>query len=94
MFAHIGEDYVINSSELLLIMNYDIFMGSEDNQMIFERLKAEDRVVVINDDLKKSVLLLEIDGRLYAIVSPVSSTTLAKRFINFNSYVDNYLDVS
>ncbi|WAM31580.1 extracellular matrix regulator RemB [Caldicellulosiruptor naganoensis] len=94
MFAHIGEDYVINSSELLLIMNYDIFMSSEDNLKILEKLKSEDRVVVINDDLKKSILLLEIDGRLYAIVSPVSSTTLAKRFVNFNSYVDNYLDMT
>ncbi|AZT89202.1 DUF370 domain-containing protein [Caldicellulosiruptor changbaiensis] len=94
MFAHIGEDYVVNSSELLLIMNYDIFMSSEDNLRILESLKNEDRLVVINDDLKKSIIILEIDGRLYAIVSPVSSTTIAKRFLNFNYYVDNYLDES
>lgn len=94
MFAHIGEDYVVNSSELLLIMNYDIFMSSEDNIRILESLKNEDRFVVINDDLKKSIIILEIDGRLYAIVSPVSSTTIAKRFLNFNYYVDNYLDES
>jgi len=94
MFAHIGEDYVINSSELLLIMNYDIFISSEDNLRILESLKNEDRLVVINDDLKKSIIILEIDGRLYAIVSPVSSTTIAKRFLNFNYYVDNYLDES
>ncbi|ABP65669.1 hypothetical protein Csac_0004 [Caldicellulosiruptor saccharolyticus DSM 8903] len=94
MFAHIGEDYVVNSSELLLIMSYDIFMSSEDNLRILESLKNEDRLVVINDDLKKSIIILEIDGRLYAIVSPVSSTTIAKRFLNFNYYVDNYLDES
>lgn len=92
MFAHIGEDYVVNSSELLLIMDYDIFMSSEDNIKVLENLKSQDRFVVINDDLKKSIIILEIDGRMYAIVSPVSSTTIAKRFLNFNYYVDNYLE--
>lgn len=91
MFGHIGEDYIVNSAELLLIMNYDAFVASEENLSILEELRTEDRMVVINDEYKKSIIILEIDGKLYAIISPVSSGTIAKRFLNFNFYVDNYL---
>jgi len=92
MFAHIGEDYVINSSELLVILSWDSFILSEDNRKILENLKLQDRIVVINDEIKKSIIILEIDGRMYGIISPVSSSTIAKRLLNFNLYIDNYLD--
>ncbi|ADQ03624.1 hypothetical protein Calow_0004 [Caldicellulosiruptor owensensis OL] len=92
MFAHIGEDYVINSAELLVILNWDSFILSEDNRKILENLKLQDRIVVINDEIKKSIIILEIDGRMYGIISPVSSGTIAKRLLNFNLYIDNYLD--
>ncbi|ADL41386.1 hypothetical protein COB47_0006 [Caldicellulosiruptor obsidiansis OB47] len=92
MFAHIGEDYVINSSELLVILNWDSFILSEDNRKILENLKLQDRIFVINDEIKKSIIILEIDGRMYGIISPVSPGTIAKRLLNFNLYIDNYLD--
>ncbi|WPX08850.1 extracellular matrix/biofilm biosynthesis regulator RemA family protein [Anaerocellum danielii] len=92
MFAHIGEDYVINSAELLVIMSWDSFVRSKDNLNILENLKLHDRVVVINDEVKKSIIILEVDGRMYGIISPVSPGTIAKRLLNFNLYFDNYLD--
>ncbi|AEM72703.1 extracellular matrix/biofilm biosynthesis regulator RemA family protein [Caldicellulosiruptor acetigenus] len=92
MFAHIGEDYVINSAELLVILSWDSFVRSKDNLKILENLKLHDRVVVINDEIKKSIIILEVDGRIYGIISPVSPGTIAKRLLNFNLYFDNYLD--
>lgn len=94
MFAHIGEDYVINSAELLLVMNYEVFSMSDDNMKILDDLKEDERLIVINEEYKKSIIIIEIDSRLYAIISPVSSGTIAKRFLNFNFYVDNYLEGS
>ncbi|MEZ0537077.1 extracellular matrix regulator RemB [Caldicellulosiruptoraceae bacterium PP1] len=91
MFANIGEDFVINNSEILAIIDYNVFMKSTPNKAILELMHKNDRLVIINDQVKKSVIILEIDGKLFGIISPISTGTLSNRFVNFNMYFENLL---
>jgi len=91
MFVNIGEDYVISSSELLSIIEYQIFMSSDTNRLLLDKISKEDGLLIINEQVKKSVILLEGDKKIFAIISPVSVSTIANRFVNFNDYYDNYL---
>lgn len=92
MFVYIGEDYVINSVEFFVILSWDFFVCLKDNFKIFENLKFYDRVVVINDEIKKFIIIFEVDGRMYGIIFFVLLGIIVKRFLNFNFYFDNYLD--
>ncbi|MYL34427.1 DUF370 domain-containing protein [Pontibacillus yanchengensis] len=75
MFIHIGEDHVIESHDVISIIDYELFssssiveemiMNQRNNQRVFESPNAEAKSIVITKD--------------YIYFSPLSVLTLKKR---------------
>lgn len=80
MYVHIGKDIVINSNNIVAILDIDSFVknikeGNNLNETL-QNLKINDKIVDISDDNQKSLILL---NKNIAYITNISSITLAKR---------------
>ncbi|WP_018923297.1 extracellular matrix regulator RemB [Salsuginibacillus kocurii] len=87
MFIHLGGDEVIRSKDVIAILDYD---SNEADGITVEFLQAKSKqdVIIISEDLTKSVVVTES----YVYYSPISSLTLKRRaqvISEFEDYTEN-----
>ncbi|SHN33017.1 extracellular matrix regulator RemB [Gracilibacillus kekensis] len=92
MFIHIGDDHVIQSKDVIGIIDYSLVTSSTINEEMLEQLKAKEQVVVSDEELTKAVVITS--GQVY--YSPLSVLTLKKRasMISTISRLEDYSEVS
>lgn len=79
MFLHLGENVVISVKNIIGIFDLESSKYSSDT-IQFLRLAEEDGFVErITEENPKSFILAEVDNGSKIYLSPISSTTLAKR---------------
>ena len=74
MFLHIGDSRIVFSKELIGIFNLKI-KDKEENKRFLEVNLTGDELTGLNDSNNKSFVVTEKE----VFLSPLSSTTLAKR---------------
>ncbi|HBQ86934.1 MAG TPA: DUF370 domain-containing protein [Syntrophomonas sp.] len=79
MYIHLGNNVVISSKSLIAILNIEPPVA-EDLQDIIYSVKSGQKAVNISDKGKEKALILTDDK---AYFSPISSTTLYKRGLNY-----------
>lgn len=79
MYIHLGNNVVISSKSLIAILNIEPPVA-DDLQDIIYMVKASKKAVNISDKGKEKALILTDDK---AYFSPISSTTLYKRGLNY-----------
>jgi PHD/YefM family antitoxin component YafN of YafNO toxin-antitoxin module len=79
MYIHLGNNVVISSKSLIAILNIEPPVA-EDLQDIIYSVKSSQKAVNISDKGKEKALILTDDK---AYFSPISSTTLYKRGLNY-----------
>ncbi|WP_058309202.1 extracellular matrix regulator RemB [Gracilibacillus massiliensis] len=92
MFIHIGDDHVIQSKDVIGIIDYSLVTSSTINEEMLEQLKAKEQVVVSDEELTKAVVITA-DQVYY---SPLSVLTLKKRasMISTISRLEDYSEAS
>ncbi|WP_066195334.1 MULTISPECIES: extracellular matrix regulator RemB [Gracilibacillus] len=75
MFIHIGDDQVIQSKDVIGIIDYNLVSSSTINEEMLEQLKQKKQVVVSDEPLTKAVVITS--DKVY--YSPLSVLTLRKR---------------
>ncbi|WP_208587136.1 extracellular matrix regulator RemB [Gracilibacillus suaedae] len=75
MFIHIGDDHVIQSKDVIGIIDYSLVTSSTINEEMLEELKENQQVVVSEEDVTKAVVITA--EKVY--YSPLSVLTLKKR---------------
>ncbi|MFD2658290.1 MULTISPECIES: extracellular matrix regulator RemB [Gracilibacillus] len=75
MFIHIGDDHVIQSKDVIGIIDYSLVTSSTINEEMLEELKENEQVVVSEEDVTKAVVITA--DKVY--YSPLSVLTLKKR---------------
>ncbi|SHJ84701.1 protein of unknown function [Hathewaya proteolytica DSM 3090] len=84
MFLHLGKNIVVPIEDIIGIFDMETTMYSCDTAQ-FLRLSEEDGFVErINNKRPKSFIIAEVDKKSKVFLSPISSTTLAKRVENFS----------
>ena len=79
MFLHLGENVVVPIKDIIGIFDLQNTMYSSDT-IQFLRLAEEDGFVErITEETPKSFIIAEVDNKSKIYLSPISSTTLAKR---------------
>lgn len=82
MFLHLGENVVVKIKDVIGIFDMESTTYSSDT-MSFLRMAEEDGFVKkINEEKPKSLIIAEIDKKSVVFLSPISSSTLAKRSLN------------
>ncbi len=80
MFLHIGGDYTIHTKDIVAIMDLDTSTVSKISREFLDKVQREDTVITVSDeDLPKSYIVCEQNGKTIVYISPISSATLLKR---------------
>ncbi|UOQ49568.1 DUF370 domain-containing protein [Gracilibacillus caseinilyticus] len=92
MFIHIGDDHVIQSKDVISIIDYSLVSSSTINEEMLTELRNKNQVVVTDEEQTKAVVITN-DHVYY---SPLSVLTLKKRasMISTISRLEDYAEVN
>lgn len=74
LFIYIGNDHVIESKQIISILDFQLIRSSSKLKKLIEKRKKDERVFGIEEDAKSIIIT---DDSLY--YSPFSTYTLKKR---------------
>ena len=79
MYVHIGKDVVINSNNIISILDINSLGKNKKLENILQNLKISDNIIDVSDNNKKSLIILEKNNKIIGYITNISSSTLAKR---------------
>ncbi|PWU70089.1 extracellular matrix regulator RemB [Gracilibacillus dipsosauri] len=92
MFIHIGDDHVIQSKDVIAIIDYSLVTSSTINEEMLQELRREKEIIATEEDLTKAIVITT--NKVY--YSPLSVLTLKKRasmistISKLEDYSENY----
>lgn len=75
LFIHIGEDHVIQSKDVVAIIDRELLTSSSINDEMLMNLRKEKKVVETDYEIAKSIVITTV----YVYFSSLSVNTLKKR---------------
>ncbi|MDX8045472.1 DUF370 domain-containing protein [Gracilibacillus sp. S3-1-1] len=92
MFIHIGDEHVIQSEDVIGIIDYSLVNSSTINDEMLGELKRKKQIIVSDEELVKAVVITT--NKVY--YSPLSVLTLKKRasMISTISRLEDYAENS
>lgn len=82
MYLHIGQDMIVLKKQVIGIFDLDTASFKKDTKEFLRKAEKEARMVVVSDDLPKSFVVCRQPYGDTVYISPISSTTLKKRFLS------------
>lgn len=79
MYLHLGKGTVVNTAEIVAIFDLDITSQSHLTRKYLSMAEKSGQVVNASEDIPKSFVVCERDGRRTLYLSQMSSATLLKR---------------
>ena len=79
MYVHIGKDVVINSDNIISILDIESLEKNKKLENILQNLKISDNIIDVSEKNKKSLIILEKNNKIMGYITNISSSTLAKR---------------
>ena len=79
MYVHIGKDVVINSDNIISILDIESLEKNKKLENILQNLRISDNIIDVSDKNKKSLIILEKNNKIIGYITNISSSTLAKR---------------
>ena len=77
MYVHIGNNYILNSNNIIGIFNIENYNEIDLENTINNLVKKEDVLDISNE--KKRTLIIYEEGKTKGSISNISSITIAKR---------------
>ena len=84
MYVHLGQDVVVSAKNIISILDMETTTISKITKEFLKIAEEEGFIENVSDDLPKSFVICEVNGRSKIYISPISSTTLFKR----SKYID------
>ena len=79
MYLHIGQDYILNEEDILGIFDMDNTSSSYRTRAFLSRAEKEGAVIPLSEDIPKSFILTDWPADTTLYLSPLASSTLARR---------------
>lgn len=79
MYLHLGQDTIVRTSNILGIFDLDNSTVSKVTRDYLAHAQREGRVVEVSQELPKSFIVCEEQGRQLVYLSQMSSSTLLRR---------------
>ena len=79
MYLHLGKGTVVNTAEIVAIFDLDITSQSYLTRRYLSMAEKSGQVVNASEDIPKSFVVCERDGKRTLYLSQMSSATLYKR---------------
>ena len=79
MYVHIGKDVVINSNDIIAILDIESLEKKKNLEEVLQNLKISDNIIDVSEKNKKSLIVLEKNNKVLGYITNISSNTIAKR---------------
>ena len=79
MYVHIGKDMVINSDNIIAILDIESLEKKKNLEEVLQNLKISDNIIDVSEGNKKSLIILEKNDKIFGYITNISSSTIAKR---------------
>ncbi len=79
MYVHIGKDVLINSDNIISILDIESLEKNKKLENILQNLRISDNIIDVSDKNKKSLIILEKNNKIIGYITNISSSTIAKR---------------
>ena len=79
MFLHLGNDCVVRKSEIVGIFDIENTSISKDTKTFLSSVSKKGKVVYVTNELPKSFIVCQKDGKTTTYISQISVQTLRKR---------------
>ena len=83
MFVHIGGDFMIEANNIVAIMDFDNVTGERRTLNLLKNAEKEGRIVNIDYDLPRTMILVNDNHFNYVYLTPISVKQIEKRINNF-----------
>ena len=81
MFLHLGSDVMVSVRDIIAIFDFETTTLSKITREFLSISEEEEFIInVSQEDLPKSFIITEVDRESKIYISPISSSTLNKRF--------------
>ncbi len=82
MYVHIGKHIIINSNDIIAILDIESLEKKKNLNEILQNLKISDKIIDVSEENKKSLVILKKNGKVLGYITNISSITLGKRAEN------------
>lgn len=79
MYVHIGKDVIVNSKNIIAILDIESLEKKKSLKEVLQNLKISDNIIDVSEENKKSLIILQKDSNIVGYISNISSNTIAKR---------------
>ena len=79
MYVHIGKDVVINSDNIITILDIEALEKKKKIEEVLQNLKISGNIIDVSEENKKSLIILEKNDKILGYITNISSSTIAKR---------------
>lgn len=79
MYLHIGKGLVLNSSDIIAILNIDYIKNTKEYKKFYQKLFEENNVVNISNGNEKTLILVNKNECVKAYITNINSSTIGKR---------------
>ena len=79
MYVHIGKDIVIDSENIIAILDIESLEKRKKLEEVLQNLKISDNIIDVSEENKKSLIILKKNELVLGYITNISSTTIAKR---------------
>ena len=79
MYVHIGKEIVINSENIIAILDIESLEKKKKLEEVLYNLKISDKIIDVSDNNKKSLIILKKNNMVLGYTTNISSITIAKR---------------
>ena len=79
MYVHIGKDVVINSDDIIAILDIESLEKKKNLEEVLQNLKISDKIIDVSEKNKKSLIIIKKNNETFGYITNISTSTLAKR---------------
>ena len=87
MYIHLGQNTAVRLSSVIAVFDMDNTTVSKKSREFLEKAEKEGQIISVSDELPKSYVICENNGKTEVYISPVATSTLLRR-TGFSEIVD------
>ena len=85
MYLHLGKDTVVNTADIIAIMDLESSSMSANTRAFLKLVEDEGFVENVSEEIPRTFVVCEIGGRTVVYVTNISSKALAGRAERYNA---------
>ena len=79
MFLHLGNDYIVFNKDIIAVLDFETTTVSKITREFLKVSEEEGFIINVSDDVPKSFIITETEGKSRIFISNIASSTLLKR---------------